>query len=748
MKNTGKTGRIRALLGRLPKRKKKEIDPVKEAKAAKRAAIGNRFALLWHFLGSFAGYFLIEAMARHSFREAWTFLDERTKVFLYNTFLIFVTTLPAFLLRKRAFYRVLIAAFWLLLGISNGVTLANRVTPLTGPDIMLISDLGKVVNKYFSGAEVILVIVAAVIGLLLLLWYLIISPRYKGKMYWRFAIPGVAAAFVLLALFTQLGLKTRQLSSYFSNIAFAYRDYGFPYALAVTVFDTGISQPNGYSDELVEQIIRSEGKIKETVAEEDRPNIVVVQLESFFDPGRIRWLDMSEDPIPNWHALAKKYSSGYYIVPTVGAGTVNTEFEMLTGMSLRFFGAGEYPYKGILRKETCESMAYDLGRLGYTSHAIHNNESNFYGRRQVYSRLGFHSFTSGEYMDTQDDVNENGWMRDRNLVSCIADALDSTENRDFVFTVTVQPHGGYPTEPTIEDPAITVSGALTPEKNSQWEYYVNQIYEEDQFVGALVDYLEERDEPTVCFFYGDHLPTLGIEDRELKGGATTFDTNWLMWDNLGFKRKTRKVRAYQAAALLMDRIGIHEGVMFRYHQTMQRDENYLSNMQVLQYDLLYGRRYAYGEVNPWDRTVLSLGVKPVRLDRVTPSLYEGQWYVAGQNFTQSCRVQVGGDLVETTYVDNRTLLVRDTEIRDGQKVSVAVQSNSSTHKILTKSNTLVYGVGWLVDQVPEPESEEEAVSAASETSQAGSGTVSVPDVTPTPEIEMPDVRDEDAQEET
>ena len=197
-------------------------------------------------------------------------------------------------------------------------------------------------------------------------------------------IPGIAAAVLLAGLFTQLGLKTRQLSSYFSNIAFAYRDYGFPYALAVTVFDTGISQPNDYSNELVEKIIRREGKIEETIAEEDMPNIIVVQLESFFDPGRIRWLDMSEDPIPNWRALAKEYSSGYYIVPTVGAGTVNTEFEMLTGMSLRFFGAGEYPYKGILKKETCESMAYDLGRLGYTSHAIHNNESNFYGRRQVY----------------------------------------------------------------------------------------------------------------------------------------------------------------------------------------------------------------------------------------------------------------------------------------------------------------------------------------------------------------------------
>lgn len=744
MRSTGKTGKLAALVSRLPKRKKKEIDPVKEEKAAKRAAIGNRFALFWHFAGSFAGYFLIEAMARHSFKEAWTFLDERTKVFLYNTFLIFVTTLPAFLLRKRAFYRVFIAAFWLLLGISNGVTLANRVTPLTGPDILLISDLGKVINKYFSGAEIILVIAAAVTGVILLFIYLIISPRYKGKMYWRFAVPGVALAIGLLALFTRLGLESRQLSSYFSNIAFAYRDYGFPYSLAVTVFDTGISQPNGYSEELVEEILTKVGT-QEEAGEEDLPNIIVVQLESFFDPSRVRWLETSEDPLPNWHKLAKEYSSGYFTVPTVGAGTVNTEFEVLTGMSLRFFGAGEYPYKGILKKETCESIPYDLRSLGYTSHAIHNNESNFYGRRQVYSRLGFHSFTSGEYMDTQDDVNENGWMRDINLVSCVADALDSTENRDFVFTVSVQPHGAYPTEPTIEDPAITVSGTLTEEKNSQWEYYVNQLYEEDQFVAALVEYLKERDEPTVCFFYGDHLPTLGLEDRELKGGGNTFDTNWVMWDNLGLKRKTRKITSYQAAAMIMDRIGIHEGTMFRYHQVMQRDENYLSNMQVLQYDLLYGKRYVYGGINPWDRTVLSLGVKPVRLDRVTPSLLEGSWYVAGVNFTQSCKVQVAGELKETTFVDSRTLLVRDTEIRDGQKVSVAVQSNSSTHKILTKSNTLVYGVGWLVDQVPESEADEAEAADASVTPSPAAGSEMT--ATPTPEPEIPDVRDEDAGEE-
>lgn len=41
---------------------------------------------------------------------------------------------------------------------------------------------------------------------------------------------------------------------------------------------------------------------------------------------------MNEDPIPTFHELEKNYSSGYLNVPVVGAGTANTEFEMLTGL--------------------------------------------------------------------------------------------------------------------------------------------------------------------------------------------------------------------------------------------------------------------------------------------------------------------------------------------------------------------------------------------------------------------------------
>ena len=44
-------------------------------------------------------------------------------------------------------------------------------------------------------------------------------------------------------------------------------------------------------------------------------------------------------------------------------------------MSLHYFGPGEYPYKSILKETTCESAPYVLKNLGYTAHAVHNNEA-------------------------------------------------------------------------------------------------------------------------------------------------------------------------------------------------------------------------------------------------------------------------------------------------------------------------------------------------------------------------------------
>ena len=425
--------------------------------------------------------------------------------------------------------------------------------------------------------------------------------------------------------------------------------------------------------------------------EGDLPNIVAIQLESFFDPTKVRFLEFSEDPIPNFRQLMKEYSSGYYTVPSVGAGTANTEFETLTGMSMRYFGPGEYPYKGILLNNTCESIANVLSGIGYSTHAIHNNEANFYSRRIVYSQIGFNSFTSAEYMDTQDDINPLGWMRDENLVKYIESALDSSDNQDLVFTVSVQGHGAYPEEPMYEDPQILVSGAESDEANCKWEYYVNEIYEMDQFVYDLIQMLEAREEPTVLLLYGDHLPTMGLTELDLMN-YNLFQTEYVIWDNIGLERKVKNVCAYQIMAEILDRLDIHEGTLFRFHQDMPEDEEYQLNLQTLQYDMLYGKQYVYEQSNPFSATLLRLGVKAVRLNRIE-MVGQNMYYIYGENFTQSSKLRIEGEVVENTeFIDSGTLFVKEADISSGDWIDVAQQSNSSTAKVLSHSNTLIYRV--------------------------------------------------------
>ena len=647
--------------------------------------ICNRISLLLHALVSAAGYFLIEAISRHSFTEAWDFMTGRPLVFAYNAALIFTSSLIVYLFRRRCFIRVLLVMFWLLLGIINGVILATRVTPFTGPDLHLLTDGMALLEKYLPKWGVIVALIVLGLFALTLLALIVKGPKFKGKLKYRWNIPLVLAGFVLFAGVTQLALEKRVLSNYFGNIAFAYEDYGYPYCLGVTIFDTGISCPRDYSEKEIKRIEKTEENLPET-REGEYPNIIFLQLESFFDPELVNYLEISEDPIPNFRKLMKEYTSGYYKVPSVGAGTANTEFESITGMSLRYFGPGEYPYKSILKETTCESAPYVLGELGYSSHAIHNNEANFYGRRSIFPNLGFDTFTSAEYMPEEDDKNPLGWTRDRVLTDEILKCLDSTEDQpDYVYTISVQGHGAYPEEPELEEHEITVTGSPTASKNNQWEYYVNQIHEMDNFVKELTDRLEDYPEDVVLVMYGDHLPTVGltVEDVDNK---YLFQTQYVMWDNFGLEKKDVNLAAYQMAAEVLDRVGIHEGTVFRYHQARRNTKNYQVDLETLQYDLLYGEQHSYEGENPFKRTKMRLGLYDVTLDGVSlVSAWDHTYRITGTNFTPSSQVKLNGEWHDTIYVNPTTLMISGTELEDFDRLSVVQRSNSSTRKALSKS---------------------------------------------------------------
>ena len=87
------------------------------------------------------------------------------------------------------------------------------------------------------------------------------------------------------------------------------------------------------------------------------------------------------------------------------------------------------------------------------------------------------------------------WAKDSVLTGEVEKALDSTAEKDFIFTVAVQSHGSYPSDPETEyEHHLTAASSVIEDEDylNQINYYTNQIYEVDQFVGDLWNMLRKR----------------------------------------------------------------------------------------------------------------------------------------------------------------------------------------------------------------------------------------------------------------
>ena len=658
-------------------------------------AFMNRFSLIFHALLACIINFVIEAISRHSVVAAWDYMTGTPLVFLYNAFMIFVTFSIVYLFKRRIFVRMIIGAIWVILGIANGYILLKRVTPFNAQDLKIAGDGIALINNYCNGFEVVVIAVGAVA---LLIWLISMWRRggqYAGKIHHIAALIGIIVCGVLYTFVTNIAIDKRGVSTYFGNIAFAYEDYGLPYCFSASLFNTGISEPNGYTKKAMAKIDK-DGELNQTAASrssDELPNIIVVQLESYFDVANAEFFTTSEDACPNLHNLYQNYSNGYFKVPSVGAGTANTEFEVLTGMNLRYFGPGEYPYKTYSKKHPTESAATALASLGYGTHALHDNTGNFYSRANVFNNMGFDTFTSKEFMNVL-QTTENGWAKDEILTQHIMEAMDTTKQEDFVFTVSVQGHGNYPETQVIENPKIKVEGIEDEALKNKWEYYVNQVYEMDQFVGDLIKAVEERNEPSVVVFYGDHLPTMGLKAEDLKS-RYLYNTNYVIWDNIGLQKDDKNIPAYQLMSEVLNRLDIHSGTVFNYHQQRKGTKNYLSDLELLQYDILYGKQYVYNGKAPITEGHMVMGIRNVSLSSIVPQLNSG-YSLYGENFTKYSRVYVNGEKQKSSFLNNTRINLSETELKDGDVIQVGQVGSSDT--IFRMSDKYTYQNGQLVKQ--------------------------------------------------
>ncbi len=629
--------------------------------------------------------FYLEMCGRQAMGNAFVyFIGTSPFMFLMNVMIVLLTMCVALFVPKKTFALSVSSVVWVTLGTINRILLTTRTTPLSAIDFEIIKSALDVIPAYLSPVQIGMIVVAAVVVITLL----VLCYRFtkKRKSNFKLAVIFSAAVATVVVAFMGLTLNTEIFATDFRNLPRAYRDYGFAYCFTASILETGIHEPMDYSQTAVDDLqtrleAMGDGKGEET------PDIIVVQLESYFDLNLMKNAKFSKNPIPVFTELMKNYSTGKVKVPALGGGTANVEFELLTGMSLDFFSAGEYPYTSILKESTCESMAYNLKERGYATHAIHNHKGTFYDRHLVYGNLGFDHYISVENMEPLEYTPRN-WEKDGVLADQILKCLDSTEGQDFVFTVTVQAHGKYPTNRRSFIRHVRAERKENETRDErkrrhQMEYYANQIYETDQFIGDLIEKLEKRDEPTVVLFYGDHLPALDLSEDDLTDG-NLYQTDYVIWDNLGWEKEDKFMHCYQMSANLMERLGFSNGIITKYHQLCENDSYYYENLGVLEYDMLYGKRYIYDQQEiPHKPIDLQYGLEEVVITDVV-SGDDGTVTVYGDNFTTHSKIFINEEKQnETVYMDEHTLtlsgkwLEAEDIIRVGQVATEVAELNSS-----------------------------------------------------------------------
>ncbi len=204
----------------------------------------------------------------------------------------------------------------------------------------------------------------------------------------------------------------------------------------------------------------------------------------------------------------------------------------------------------------------------------------------------------------------------------------------------------------------------------------------DKFIGDLTEAIEESGEPTVMIIYGDHIPALDVKEENYKQ-KDLYTTRYVIWDNIGLPKEDRDIHSYESGAMLLEGAGLaHEGIIFDYQQSNDPEsDTYLDDMEALAYDMLYGKHFAYGGTDPYERVDMKMGHKNIQIKDLVK--IGDRYYIRGENFTERSVISIEGRQLSTVYLSPTLLALNETVDPDDVGKLEVSQVDKSKETILT-----------------------------------------------------------------
>ncbi len=264
---------------------------------------------------------------------------------------------------------------------------------------------------------------------------------------------------------------------------------------------------------------------------QSRPDIVLVQSESFCDPRHFR----SEIPpgvLAGFDAIVSHAVSGSLRVTAVGAYTMRTEHSVLTGMAPSSLRADAFnPYLPAQGRPVW-SLAWHLKRQGWDTICVHPFHKSFFRRDLVLPNLGFDTFFS---MDALSSLPKFGpHVSDTALAQWTGDYIRSSPRPVFCFVITMENHGpwnGRRFAAGEERRASFRQGYLPLDL---WQYLIH-LEQQSRAIDLLRKSMTDSGREGVLSLYGDHLPILPSLPSLDSTGDTS--TPYFIWKTGGLSAR-------------------------------------------------------------------------------------------------------------------------------------------------------------------------------------------------------------------
>ena len=466
-------------------------------------------------------------------------------IFRSQPLLIVLNALPVGLLLltfaflfKNVFYGAALVNFFVCtLSLFNRVKIEVRDEPVFPRDFALVREVGSAMQTYDIRYPVTAIALVVLTTALLAALGVFVTSRpvsfavlkakvkkdaaamFPGRCWLERIIGAVLSFGVLTALiFTVYASNDLYNSFHVSNAYYVpsvFNELGFPYCFCHQFTTYPVDRPEGFS--------KSEAAGWETGEQTglgQDVSIIMVMNEAFSDitdQPMFNWTEET-DPLPNLHALQNDPHavSGHIVVPGFAGGTANTEFDVLTGMQTNALSATTTSAMRVVNRNL-DSLFRVFGADGYRTSFYHPGDAWFYNRENVYRWLG------AEYevfaRDMENPEYKGRWVTDDYMAGQIEQEFETAvaEGRPlFNYTTTIQNHMSYTADKYGEGHAfapISTTADISDETRTMLEVYTEGVRDADAMLGRLTAYFEERGEPVVLVFYGDHLPYLGDNQK-------------------------------------------------------------------------------------------------------------------------------------------------------------------------------------------------------------------------------------------